>query len=583
VTLHRPSLAPALLGLALAGCATAAAPDVAPAPTATAATPGTLPRRFDPRPTSPAISPTDLMSRVYVFADDSMLGREAGTEGSRRANAYIAAELQRLGLQPAGENGTYYQDVPMVQRGVGPQASLVVDGQPLVRGRDWLGIPGLAATLPFGGAARGELAVIYGGRAGDVASYPSAEQVRGKLVVLAAAAGPNGQPTGNFWSQGQLQRFRGAAAVAVASLELLPPPLRPYFEEPQTMLATGAPEPGTPFGMAITMDAAERLLGAAPATLRPGAAGRTATADLAFTDTPTATPARNVVAIVPGSDPALRGQYVAIGSHADHVGLTPEPVDHDSLRAFNTVLRPRGADGEAPANPTAAQLAEVRRVLDSLRAVNPRKVDSVFNGADDDASGSMGMLEIVEALMAMPTKPRRSTLFVWHTAEEKGLFGSEWYGANPTVPRDSIVAQVNIDMIGRGGASDIVNGGPGYVAVVGASRLSRDFGTLVNEVNRRQATPLAFDAAWDRDGHPQNIYCRSDHYHYARHGIPVVFLFTGLHGDYHQVTDEPQYINYPNYARITSYVHDLVLAAAERPTRFALSVPKPDPNGTCQQ
>ncbi len=580
MTLHRSPLAPALLALALAGCATAAAPGAAPTP---AATPGALPRSFDPRPTSAAISPTDLMSRVYVFADDSMLGREAGTEGERRASAYLVAELQRLGVQPAGENGTWFQDVPMVRRGVAPNASLTVSGQPLTVGRDWLGVPPLAPTLPFGGAARGELAVIYGGRAGDVASYPGPEQVRGRLVVLSAAVGPNGQPTGNFWSQGQLQRFQGAAAVAVASLELLPPPLRPYFEEPQTMLAAGDPAPGTPFGMAITAEAAERLLGAAPATLAPGAAGRTVTADLAFTNAPTAVPARNVVAVVPGSDPALRGQYVAIGSHADHVGLAPEPVDHDSLRAFNTVLRPRGADGEAPANPTPAQLAEVRRVLDSLRAVNPRKVDSVFNGADDDASGSMAMLEIAEALMAMPTKPRRSTLLVWHTAEEKGLFGSEWYGANPTVPRDSIVAQLNIDMIGRGTATDLPNGGPHYLQLIGSRRLSTELGDLIERVNTERGAGFRIDYQYDAEGHPDQYYCRSDHYNYARWGIPVAFFSTGGHRDYHQLTDEPQYIDYAGLARVTRFIHDVALAISNAPTAPRVDRPKPDPHGVCRQ
>ena len=572
-----------LLAPALAACATGstAAPEgAAPAPAPAAA--GALPLKLAPRPTSPAITPADLMTRIYVFADDSMLGREAGTIGNAKGNAYIAAELRRLGLQPAGENGTYFQTVPMVKRGVSPQASFTVDGQPLVLGTDWIGVPPLAAALPFGGSFRGDAPVIFGGKAGDVASYPSPEQVRGKLVVLAARTGPDGQPTFNFWSAAALERFKGAAGVAAATLEMTPPQLREYFEPPQTMLAGPAPEAGTPFGFAISRAAAQRLLGADPATLRPGAVGRTARLDVGYVDAPTATPAQNVVAILPGSDPALRGQYVAIGSHNDHDGLAEQPVDHDSLRAFNTVMRPRGAEDE-PGTPTAAQQARIRAILDSLRAAGPPRVDSVYNGADDDGSGSMAMLEIAESLAAQATKPERSVLFVWHTAEEKGLFGSEHFGAHPTVPRDSIVAQINIDMIGRGTATDLPNGGPQYLQLLGSRRLSTQLGDLVEQVNRERGHNFALDYAYDAEGHPDQYYCRSDHYNYARWGIPVVFFSTGGHRDYHQLTDEPQYLDYDHYARVTTYIRDLVAAIADRPERLVVDKTKPDPNGACRQ
>jgi Zn-dependent M28 family amino/carboxypeptidase len=184
----------------------------------------------------------------------------------------------------------------------------------------------------------------------------------------------------------------------------------------------------------------------------------------------------------------------------------------------------------------------------------------------------------------MPVKPRRSVLFVWHTGEEKGLVGARWFVDNPTVPRDSIVAQLNIDMIGRGAtAEDQRNGGAGFVGVIGARRLSTELGDLLDEVNAAQPAPLRFDGALDANGHPQNIYCRSDHYHYARYGIPVAFFFTGLHGDYHQVTDEPQYLSYPNFARITGLVRDLTLRVANLERRPTVDKPKPDPSGSCRQ
>ena len=174
-------------------------------------------------------------------------------------------------------------------------------------------------------------------------------------------------------------------------------------------------------------------------------------------------------------------------------------------------------------------------------------------------------------------------LFVWHTGEELGLLGSRWFTDHPTVPRDSIVAQINIDMIGRGDAADTRGGGPDYLGLVGARRLSTELGDIVEATNRAQPRPLAFDYALDANGHPENIYCRSDHYNYARYGIPIVFFFTGLHGDYHQVTDEPQYIDYPHMTRITRFIGNLTTRVANLDHRPVVDGTKPDPNGVCRQ
>jgi Zn-dependent M28 family amino/carboxypeptidase len=172
---------------------------------------------------------------------------------------------------------------------------------------------------------------------------------------------------------------------------------------------------------------------------------------------------------------------------------------------------------------------------------------------------------------------------VWHTAEEKGLFGSLWYTDHPTVSRDSIVAQINLDMIGRGEPDDLKGGGPGYVQSIGSRRLSTELGNLVEEVNAKGNHGLVFDYQYDANGHPQQFYCRSDHYNYARYGIPVVFLSTGSHRDYHMVTDEPQYINYDHYNKVVSYVADLGRTIGDRDQRLVVDKPKPDPKGECQQ
>src|SRR4029079_9270061 len=152
------------------------------------------------------------------------------------------------------------------------------------------------------------------------------------------------------------------------------------------------------------------------------------------------------------------------------------------------------------------------------------------NGADDDGSGSVAALEIAESLVASP-RPRRSILFVWHTAEEAGLLGSGWFTDHPTVPRDSIVAQLNMDMVGRGTADDVPRGGPRNLQIIGAQRRSTELGNVIDSVNARRAEPYVIDYSFDAPRHPLNRYCRSDHYMYARYGIPIAFFSRGYHID----------------------------------------------------
>jgi Zn-dependent M28 family amino/carboxypeptidase len=302
-----------------------------------------------------------------------------------------------------------------------------------------------------------------------------------------------------------------------------------------------------------------------------------------YGDLATDAPARNVVAILRGSDPKLRAEFVAIGAHNDHNGLMAQAVDHDSLEAYDRVLRPQGAESEdRPA--TADELVRVAAIRDSLtKAHGGARRDSVMNGADDDGSGSVTVLEIAEALAKGAERPKRSILFVWHTAEEKGLFGSQYFTDHPTVPRDSIVAQLNMDMVGRGSAADLPNGSPNYLQLLGSRRLSTELGDLVEKVNTTKGYGFAFDYSFDADGHPQQYYCRSDHYMYARYGIPITFFSTGAHHDYHQATDEPQYIDYEHMARVGNYVKDLALTVANLDHRPVVDKPKPDPKKDCRQ
>ena len=405
--------APMMLRLALAGAAAAIVACAQQQPSVgTAAGPGR---------TVASITPGDLRTRLFTYADDSMLGREAGTIGNFKATAYIAAEAARIGLEPAGDSGTSFQNIRSTST-----------------------------------------------------------------------------------------RFPGS-------------PVPSY--------------------------------------------------------------ARNVVAILRGSDPVLRNEYVAIGAHNDHLGVRQTVVDHDSLRAYNFELTRLGApvwDRRARARRDSLR-SQINVNVDSLHRLHPARRDSISNGADDDGSGSVSVLEIAEALAAMPQKPKRSVLFVWHTAEEKGLLGSRWFTENPTVPREQIVAQLNMDMVGRGGAADIAGGGPDYLQLVGSRRVSTELGDIIEAINSSSPRPFKFDYQFDANGHPERIYCRSDHYNYARYGIPITFFTTGLHPDYHQVTDEPQYIDYEHMTRIANFVRDIAVRVANLDHRPKVDKPVGDPTAACIQ
>lgn len=547
-----------------------------------------LPLKHDPQPTTSAITPADLMTRLYIFADDSMMGREAGTAGHLKGTEYIARELRRLGLRPGGDNGTYFHTVPMVRRAFDVSSTITVEGGPTLRaGTDFIATGG----GPSGSAPRSiRLPTVFGGASYDTAGALRAEQAEMSVVLLTPAATPVTAALASSPAGQAYQQALGRAAVIVNVLpfdtvprNLVRSAVSPRDGAVSRPVAAGSPIP--PLNLVVTRRAAESMFGAALGDATKGGRGRYIRANFRFEETPVSE--RNVVAIIPGSDSVLRNQYVALGAHSDHVGFLPGPaVDHDSLHLYGAARHfgqlPQAATADTtPAH--RAMLAALGARLDSIRRARPARRDSIRNGADDDGSGSMALLEVAEAIVAAPTAPRRSMLFVWHTAEEKGLLGARYFTDNPTVPRDSIVAQINIDMIGRGGAGDTPGGNPNYLLLVGSRRLSTELGDLVEAVNRRRSPRLALDYSWDAPGHAQRIYCRSDHAMYARYGIPVAFLFTGLHGDYHQVTDEPQYIDYPHYANITQLVHDVAIEVANRAGRPAVDKPKPDSRATCTQ
>ncbi len=591
----------AALSVALALVAPAVAPALSAQQTCPAVRPGaTMPLKYHGGPTVPAITPCDLMTRLYIYADDSLRGREAGTPDAMRATAYIEGQVRKLGLKPAGDHGSYFQNMAVTARSVTRASTMMAGGKTFHADRDFvLSAPPADRKV--------SAAVVFGGTLGDTTSEITAEQATGKIVVMMA---PSGGGRGFFRrAPGSANPLADAAAVVTVTATLPKPRFQPTLDD--TVQNTGraayaASHPdqanarggrggfgGAGLNITVTPQVGDALLGKSVESSVLGDAGPAATIDIHVRTV--AAPTRNVVAILPGSDPNLRKEYIVIGAHADHIGVSSARpvVEHDSLKAYNEVARVEGADTRNAPEPTSEQWVRINAIKDSLRKIYPPTLDSISNGADDDGSGSVSILEIAQAFAQGHIKPKRSLIFIWQMGEEKGLWGSEWFTNHPTIPRDSIIADLNLDMVGRGAATDVtgknkagqeLTGASNYLQLVGSRRLSTELGDIAESVNSSQAVPFTFDYSMDANGHPQNIYCRSDHANYARYGIPVIFFTTGGHADYHQVTDEPQYIQYEHMARVDKLVFDIATRVADLDHRVVVDKVKPDsPFARCQQ
>jgi hypothetical protein len=575
--------------LAAAGIASAQA-----RPTDRPVWPDEGPRTWTPRPTTSAITANDLRSRLYPLAHDSMRGRRAGEPGNYTATEYIAREFRRLGLVPAGDSGTFFQTLPFGPIGFDSAASrLAVAGSPLEHKSQWIPLAG-------GDADFADVPTVFAGRYGDTVSLDPAV-FTGKVAVLLGSPVVAQRPAPLLSCDAVPDRFGARAAIrtdsaATAARGARPAPaprdaraqqagavavLYVALDSLSRILVTNAftarmtMRPAAARGMAtaaISHAAATALFERAPDQLTIGVAGRPVSARWRYEWRISSAPARNVIAVLPGSDPARANEYVLVGAHNDHVGVSGTAVDHDSLRAVNIVTRRQGAN-DPGCRPTIEQQRRIDSMIARARSIRPPRRDSIMNGADDDGSGTVVLLEIAERFAA--EKPARSIVFISHQGEEAGLLGSRWFTDNPTVPLASIVAAHNMDMVGKGRADQVKFGGPASVQILGARRLSTQFGDMIDSVNAVRAEVMAIDKTWDVTANPMNRFCRSDQVNYVRRSIPVTYFSTGYAPDYHQATDEPQYIDYEHSARLGRFVHDVMAAIANRRDRLVIDGPDP--------
>ncbi|MEP6493863.1 MAG: M28 family peptidase [bacterium] len=611
---------PLFLSVFLAACGGAAASTVStttpPLRDAGVVWPDEGPATWAPRPTEPAITANDLRTRLYQFADDSMQGRRIGEPGNFKGTAYIAGEFKRLGLKPAGDNGTYFQDLPYGPMGFDVATlSLVAAGSPLATKTDWLPI---APTAMNGIAVKADLTdvpTVFAGRWGDTTTSLDPNLLRGKVAVFVstpAAAGLTQAAGGGAGRGGPVLRCdsvadkfgaaaaarveaaaradsiagrggrggrggagvrdnravrSGAVGILLVALDSAPRNAVNGALNTRMGMQLAAGGNGAP-AAAITSAAALKLFGKPVDQLTVGTAGQPITARWRYDWHMSSTPARNVIAILPGSDPSRAAEYVLVGAHNDHNGVNATAVDHDSLRAVNIVTRRQGANDPA-CRPTEPQQRAIDALVARARKIRPPSRDSIMNGADDDGSGTVVLLEIAEKFAT--EKPSRSIIFVSHEGEESGLLGSKWFTDHPTIPLASVVAAHNMDMLGKGREDQVMYGGPGSVQTLGSRRLSREFGDIIDSVNTARSEKMTIDKSWDVSANPMNRFCRSDQVNYVHHNVPVTYFSTGYAEDYHQPTDEPRYIEYDHAARLARFIHDVMWAVSERKDKPAIA------------
>ena len=428
-----------------------------------------------PAPGDPAatITAADMRNRIAFLASDALRGRDTPSPGLDTAAAWIAREFERMGLEPGGENGTFFQRYPFVVRTLTGQATWAG----LQYATDFFVWPGTPLDIA------GDLVVVKG----DLHEMP-AETLRGRVVMVPVAGQMDRTWRTAVNSARNAVQLAGAAGLIVVLDSAVTEEAVKQAAANFTTTRTASPLTSVAFVRAGALKSA-----VGPVSIK-------IPANVVDHRPP------NVAGILRGSDPALRDTYVVLSAHMDHVG----------------VGRP-DATG-----------------------------DSIYNGADDDASGTSAVVEIAEALAALPHRPARSVLFLLVSGEEKGLLGSRYYSEHPTVPAKSIVANINIDMIGRNAPDTVVAIGQEY----------SNLGALMHEIVRAHPE-LGLTAS--KDLWPQErFFFRSDHFNFARLEIPAIFFFSGTHEDYHRPSDEVEKIDADKAARIARLAYYLSLEIASR-------------------
>ncbi len=501
------------------------------------------------------VTAKQLREYLTFIASDELEGRDTPSRGLDIAAMFIAQHLSSWGIKPAGDDGSYFQKIPLRLVKIDSQGTMLsFNGQTFSYGKDFLSAQVATnfsgSQLVFAGNGwvvksknidpyqgidvRNKVVVVAGGlpkgvtfrdlqtaAPGDVTNPQAYATKNGaKAIISFPSFGSMANWEASKWNQSE----KGGVlfgdqqnAPTIPTITVSPGMLNILFAG-EKVAAT------TIFNKAVAGDAQESF------ALKPE---KSISGSVAVKSENIHT--QNVVGILEGSDPVLKNEYVAIGAHYDHVGMNP----------FSP---------------------------------NP---DKIWNGADDDGSGTVSVLGIAEAFAKGKERPKRSILFIWHAGEEKGLWGSEYFTDHPTVPITSVITELNIDMIGRfqnpGDENHPVNKElpkPNEIFTIGNTMMSTELGQIADDVNA-SFLKIGFNLRYADPNDPNRYFYRSDHFNYAKHGVPIIFFMDGTHADYHQPSDSVEKINFEEMSKVARTIMATGWTLANRAERPKVDKPLP--------
>jgi hypothetical protein len=464
-----------------------------------------------------------------TLAGPDFAGRGTGQEGYRKAAEYVAKHFKALGLEARGADGTYYQHVPWSQTTIHKsEITISKDGETVWK------IPAerMSGRISRNTNRSGEVLLLNievpQSQGRKITPIEGLDEVdaEGKVVVAVVRATGRTRQFARFRIMSALQGKNAAALIFATTNTITGGLTGGSGMSRRGRNPAASASRNRPLDLNIGGDDFIRLLGLANLTPESFEEGPLATdlsvkADIAIEIKEENAPAMNVWGVLPGSDPNLKEEYVVVGSHLDHLG---------------------------------------------------KRGNSIYPGADDDGSGTTGVMAVAQMFAKNDAKqrPKRSILFVCFSGEERGLIGSNYFVKNCPIPLSAIAAELQMDMIGRSEEESkdggrLVNKGEtaqdnaNVLHLVGTEKLSSGLHNICMESNSRAGFDIEFDS--------ESLFTRSDHANFAYQGIPIAFFFTGIHKDYHQKTDTPDKIEYPKLLRVARYVYDIAFEVANRDDR----------------
>ncbi len=456
------------------------------------------------------ITADQLSTYLHVLASDAFEGRETGTPGNAKAAQYIADQFKSLGIPPVKSMGGYFQDLAFSKISL-DQASMIVNGTSLAHMKDFVAV---AEKMPDDLVKFDGEEITFLGYGIDDPAYSdyTGKSVAGKAILIykgepVDASGKSwitGTTQMSDWSGGLEQKLRAAAKHQVALVLVIEDQFRARVSEQRMFMLGGQTVMGVPEThnpdiapyLLVSSSTASVLMGKKSDKIvkrrdKILTSGKSKSVripeaiETSIQRSVESTPGVNVLGYIEGTDPQRKEEVVVVSAHYDHLG---------------------------------------------------KRGDDIYNGADDNGSGTSAVIAIAGAFQEAKRQgagPRRSVLCLLVTGEEKGLLGSEYYSEFPVFPLKNTVADVNIDMIGR---VDDKHADSLYTYVIGSDRLSSDLHEINEDVNAKY-THLQLDYTYNALNDPNRFYYRSDHYNFAKHGIPAIFYFSGVHEDYHRPSD----------------------------------------------